>query len=136
MIATTSHTSAPQCLRVTAQYPDFTFENFTVCSSVDCFGVILANITLKESDEASLPQLRELVEGEQPLLLNVTIMSEAEGGSIEGMDLWDLRVFLSNTSDCSVRTTDTVNAEINDMQSEDIVAGSTVTFMNVQVSSF
>ncbi|XP_072180853.1 uncharacterized protein [Diadema setosum] len=105
-----------------------------VCALVQCDGVILSSVTIAPSQDID-PRfpVKELVGrvGVNFVYVDVTLQAAATSGSVSGDNLWEVTVFLSNTSSCDSRilsaTTGVPNPNI------DLSAGETIVLRDVEV---
>ncbi|XP_072167955.1 uncharacterized protein [Diadema setosum] len=112
------------CVQVT-KHPsssvDFLLEGdadaLTACQPIVCRGVEITSTTLQTTPG-------EMLEGrEQDVNLEITIESDANGGSVSGDDLWQVTAFTSNYANGSQPLAETVLSLTSDQAGVDIVSG-------------
>ena len=116
--------------------PDFTITTgYIACTPVDCRGVRLLDVIVRESFEPSGFPLRELVNGSQTVRLDVTLIPDPAAGGISGMDLWNIDVFFSNSSNCPAEPQHPARVDLTtDHDNLPITPGQNAAFAGINVS--
>ncbi|XP_071943072.1 uncharacterized protein [Antedon mediterranea] len=113
-----------------ASVPEINDDMLTVCTTVDCQGVVISTSSLTVTDGGSIIENENLFS----VTLDASFTSEADSGAVNGDGNWGLQVFINDASDGTGDSFSTLTtADLGSDADLDLEAGNSVTFSNVNV---